>query len=126
MKAKAPTGYSQALADAVKAKRLVANPCQGIDNLPRRTGKRQVYLSAEDVHRLADEAGEHRALVLVLAYTGIRWGEAVALRWQTSSSCVGGSESPRMLSSLVSVTPSVRPRAAKLGQCQCPNSCGNG
>jgi integrase len=26
------------------------------------------------------EAGEHRALVLVLAYCGIRWGEAVALR----------------------------------------------
>ena len=62
----------------MKAKRLVANPCQGIDILPRRTGKRHVYLSAEDVHRLADEAGEHRALVLVLAYTGIRWGETVA------------------------------------------------
>jgi integrase len=68
------------LADAVKAKRLVANPCKDIDNLPRRIGKRHVYLSAEDVHRLADESGQHRALVLVLAYTGIRWGEAVALR----------------------------------------------
>jgi integrase-like protein len=32
------------------------------------------------VHRLAEESGEHRALVLTLAYTGIRWGEAVALR----------------------------------------------
>jgi integrase len=68
------------MADAVKGKRLVANPCKGIENLPRRTGKRHVYLSAEDVHRLADESGQHRALVLVLAYTGIRWGEAVALR----------------------------------------------
>ena len=68
------------LADAVKGKRLTANPCKGIENLPRRTAKRRVYLSADDVHRLAAESGEHRALVLVLAYTGIRWGEAIALR----------------------------------------------
>ena len=27
-------------------------------------------------------SGDHRALVLTLAYTGIRWGEAVALRVQ--------------------------------------------
>jgi integrase len=32
------------------------------------------------VARLAGESGDHRALVLTLAYTGIRWGEAVALR----------------------------------------------
>ncbi|ORC02209.1 tyrosine-type recombinase/integrase [Mycobacterium persicum] len=68
------------LSDAVKAKRLAANSAKGVDGLPRKTGKRRVYLSADDVARLADESGEHRALVLVLAYTGIRWGEAVALR----------------------------------------------
>jgi integrase len=69
------------LADAVKAKRLVANPCKGIENLPRRTAsKRRVYLSAEDVHRLATESGQHRALVLVLAYCGLQWGEAIGLR----------------------------------------------
>jgi integrase len=68
------------LADAVKSKRLSANPARGVENLPRRTGKRHVYLSADDVYRLADESGQYRALVLVLAYTGIRWGEAVALR----------------------------------------------
>jgi integrase len=38
-----------------------------------------VYLSPDDVGRLAHESGQHRALVLTLAYTGIRWGEAVAL-----------------------------------------------
>jgi integrase len=38
------------------------------------------YLSAEDVHRLADESGQHRALVFVLAYCGLRWGEAIGLR----------------------------------------------
>ena len=39
-----------------------------------------MYLSAEDVGRLAQESGQHRALVLVFGFTGIRWGEAVALR----------------------------------------------
>ncbi|MCV7090215.1 site-specific integrase [Mycobacterium interjectum] len=68
------------LADAVKAKRLAANPCKGIENLPRKIARRHVYLSADDVQRLADAAGEHRALVFVLAYTGIRWGEAIGLR----------------------------------------------
>ena len=32
------------------------------------------------MHRLADECGEHRALVLLLAYCGMRWGEATSLR----------------------------------------------
>jgi integrase len=48
--------------------------------LPRKTAKRRVYLTADDVHRLANEAGDYRALVLTLAYTGIRWGEAIGLR----------------------------------------------
>jgi integrase len=68
------------LADAVKGKRLPSNPARGVENLPRKSGKRRVYLSADDVARLADESGPHRALVLVLAYCGLRWGEAVALR----------------------------------------------
>jgi integrase len=66
--------------DAVKARRLASNPVRGAENLPHKTGKRRVYLSADDVGRLAAESGRHRVLVLTLAYTGIRWGEAVALR----------------------------------------------
>jgi integrase len=68
------------LADAVKGKRLPANPTKGVENLPRKTGKRRVYLSADDVAGLADESGEHQVLVLVLAYCGVRWGEAIGLR----------------------------------------------
>jgi integrase len=68
------------LDDAVKSRRLAANPSRGVENLPHKTGKRRVYLTVEDVARLAAESGQHRALVLTLAYTGIRWGEAVALR----------------------------------------------
>ena len=67
------------LEDAVKGRRLASNPARGVENLPRRSGKRRVYLSADDVGRLAAQS-EHRVLVLVLAYCGIRWGEAVALR----------------------------------------------
>lgn len=68
------------LGDAVKARRLAGNPAKAIDNLPRKSGKRRVYLSSDDVTRLANESGEHRTLVLLLAYTGLRWGEAVALQ----------------------------------------------
>lgn len=68
------------LDDAVKSRRLSVNPSRGVENLPRKTGKRRVYLSADDVGRLAVESGQHRALVLTLAYCGLRWGEAIALR----------------------------------------------
>jgi integrase len=68
------------LTDALKAKRLSSNPARGVENLPRKVNKRHVYLSASDVRRSADEAGRHRALVLVLAYCGLWWGEVIALR----------------------------------------------
>lgn len=68
------------LGAAVKAKRIVVNPAKGVENLPRKTARRHIYLSADDVYRLADESGRHRALVLVLAYCGLRWGEVIALR----------------------------------------------
>jgi hypothetical protein len=43
------------LTDAVKANRLAVNPAKGVENLPRKTAKRHVYLSADDVDRLADD-----------------------------------------------------------------------
>ena len=71
---------SGVLSDGVKAKRLVSNPAKGVENLPRKTARRHVYLTAGDVRRLAEKSGPHRALVMTLAYCGLRWGEAVALR----------------------------------------------
>jgi integrase len=68
------------LGTAVKSRRLAINPAKGVENLPRKTGKRRVYLTADDVAALADAAGRHGALVLVLAYCGLRWGEAIALK----------------------------------------------
>jgi integrase len=71
---------SGVFADAVKGRRLVSNPAVGVDNLPRRVQRRHVYLTASDVHHLAAKCGRHRVLVLVLAFCGLRWGEAIALR----------------------------------------------
>lgn len=64
---------------AVRDRRISSNPARGV-KLPRKTKKRRVYLSARQVEFLAQRAGQHATLVYVLAYTGIRWGEAVGLR----------------------------------------------
>ena len=73
--------------------RLNRNPAKGV-TLPIRPDSEHVYLTYEQVERLADASGSlvtkykqttacaaiNRALVLLLAYTGVRWGEAAALR----------------------------------------------
>jgi integrase len=64
---------------AVKDRRVVRNAGRGVD-LPRKKKKAHVYLTHEQVHELSREAGQFGTLVLVLAYTGIRWGEASGLR----------------------------------------------
>jgi integrase len=67
------------LDDAVNDRRLSRNPAAGVD-LPRLRKTERRYLTHEQVHALADAAGPHRLLVLVLAYCGLRWGEAAGLR----------------------------------------------
>ena len=66
---------------AVLAKRIGANPAilpKG--SLPKITRKRaHIYLTPFQVHALARACGDHSTLILVLAYLGLRWGEAVAL-----------------------------------------------
>ncbi len=64
---------------AVKDRRLPINPARGA-NLPRKSGKERHYLSHDQVQLLADESRVNGTLVLFLAYTGLRWGEAVGLR----------------------------------------------
>ncbi|MDX1879757.1 tyrosine-type recombinase/integrase [Mycolicibacterium sp. 141076] len=72
---------SQILADAVRDNLIPRNPAAGL-SLPRTSRKRHVYLTHQQVGALADEAGEYGTLVLLLAYTGLRWGEGVGLRVQ--------------------------------------------
>ncbi|PYY38854.1 tyrosine-type recombinase/integrase [Curtobacterium sp. MCPF17_046] len=64
---------------AVKDRRILSNPARDV-NLPRKKRKEHVYLTHEQVSDLALAAGDRSTLVLVLAYTGLRWGEAVGLR----------------------------------------------
>ncbi|MGG5753254.1 tyrosine-type recombinase/integrase [Zafaria sp. Z1313] len=66
------------LDNAVMDRMLSTNPARGV-KLPRKAKKEHVYLTHEQVHALAGEA-KHPLLVLFLAYTGLRWGEATGLR----------------------------------------------
>ncbi len=67
------------LDDAVRDRMLAANPARGV-KLPRRSRRPNVYLTAEQLHRLAVESGRYGSLVLLLGTVGLRWGEAAALR----------------------------------------------
>lgn len=64
---------------AVRDRRILSNPARGV-NLPRKVGKRRVYLSHGQTQLLSSNSGPRGVLVDFLAYTGLRWGEATALR----------------------------------------------
>ncbi|CAN5237852.1 hypothetical protein BH09ACT1_BH09ACT1_06810 [soil metagenome] len=64
---------------AMKDRKIPSNPARGV-NLPRKTRKEHTYLSHDQVSGLALASGDKATLVLLLAYTGLRWGEAVGLR----------------------------------------------
>lgn len=66
---------------AVRDGLIRANPT-GTVKLPKRKPRARVYLTHEQVRHLADNVRdtERRRLLYLLAYTGLRWGEAVALR----------------------------------------------
>jgi integrase len=70
---------SAALDHAVRSDRLRSNPARGL-GLPRPGRRDYVYLTHRQVLGLAKAAGRWRLLIFVLAYTGLRWGEATALR----------------------------------------------
>jgi integrase len=70
---------SSILADAVHDHLLARNPASGI-KLPGKNRKRPIYLTHQQVAELAAASGTYEGLVLLLAYTGLRWGEAIGLR----------------------------------------------
>jgi integrase len=67
------------LDDAVKDSRISRNPASGVD-LPRLPRTERRYLTHAQLADLADGCGPHRLLVLVLGYSGLRWGEVAGLR----------------------------------------------
>lgn len=64
---------------AVRDRRISSNPSRGV-KLPRPIRKEHVYLTHQQVADLAQGAETHATLVRLLAYTGLRWGEAIGLR----------------------------------------------
>ncbi|MGI5188432.1 tyrosine-type recombinase/integrase [Promicromonospora sp. CA-289599] len=68
---------------AVTDRRVQANPARGV-TLPRKPPKGRTYLTHEQVQQLAEQAGkvgdQCETLVYVLAYCGLRRGEATGLR----------------------------------------------
>ena len=64
---------------AVMDKRIPANPARGV-KLPAKDKGVKVYLTAEQLHRLVDECGGQGDLIYLLGTSGLRFGEAVALR----------------------------------------------
>jgi len=71
--------FSLLLDHAVHDGRLARNPAKGV-RLPRVSPAHMVFLTHEHVDQLAKACAPYDTLVHVLAYTGIRWGEAAALR----------------------------------------------
>ena len=67
------------LDDAVRDRLIAANQARGV-KLPKLPPRRNTYLTAVQLQRLADESGRHKSLVLALGVGGLRLGEAAALR----------------------------------------------
>jgi integrase len=70
---------SSILAIAERDRIIASNPAKGLQ-LPAKNRKPQRYLTHEQVETLAQGAEQHAAVVRLLAYSGLRWGEAIALR----------------------------------------------
>ncbi len=64
---------------AVRDRRISSNPARGV-SLPRKRKKGRAYLTHDQVAALAHESKKMSTLVYTLAYCGLRWGEATALR----------------------------------------------
>lgn len=67
------------LDDAVADRRITSNPARGV-KLPRKVRRQHTYLDHAQVWALADAAGDHATLVLLLSYAGLRFGEAAGLQ----------------------------------------------
>lgn len=67
------------LETAVRDRLIHANACVGVKT-PHKVPKSRVYLNHLQVRALAAQCGDRSAMILVMAYTGLRWGETIALR----------------------------------------------
>jgi integrase len=72
--------FGMVMKRAVQTNRIATSPAaeHELPRLPE--DDEHVYLTHEQLERLADAAGDYRRLVLVLGYCGIRWAEASAVK----------------------------------------------
>ena len=113
---------AERLDDAAKSRRLANNPARGVEKLPRKSARRDAYLSPEDAGRLAGESGQHRTLVSCCV---LRDQVAKLSRsgCAMSSSYAGGEACTTTPSSSEWIKRSARPRAATTAPCRHRNSC---
>ena len=71
--------FSLLMETSVRSKRLLVNPAVGV-KLPRAGKPEKKFLTHQQVTDLAEAAGDSRAVILVVSYCGLRWGELAALR----------------------------------------------
>lgn len=72
--------FAQILRAAVETGHLARTPCVGV-TLPKMQRREMRFLTAEEVRRVAEVIDQpYDVLVYVLAYGGLRWGEACSLR----------------------------------------------
>lgn len=60
--------------------RIHSNPADGVSSGRIPTRERHRYLTATEVAALAAACGDHGDVVIILAFTGLRWSELVGLR----------------------------------------------
>lgn len=70
---------AQILDLAVSDRLIRRNPARGV-KLPRREQTVKVYLTMQQLQAFAKECGDREDLILLLGTSGLRWGEAIALR----------------------------------------------
>ncbi|KKZ74447.1 hypothetical protein VO63_07855 [Streptomyces showdoensis] len=71
---------SSVMKHAVKTHRIAVSPCHEHD-LPRNDDQDDhVYLTHDQLEKLAECAGRYQTFIRTLGYTGIRWGEAIAIK----------------------------------------------
>lgn len=74
---------SAILAEAVELGYVRTNVAAGTKGLPKPANREMLFLTAAEVRALADEVTPYyRTLVLSAAYTGLRAGELLGLRWR--------------------------------------------
>lgn len=72
--------FADVMGLAVKRDRIAKSPTYGVD-APKEAKKRPEFFTPAQVTQIVDSIDpRYRTLVLVAAYTGLRWGEATGLR----------------------------------------------